>query len=149
MQRVLFGLLKGLMIGGGAGYLLHYLDWTSSVPAYLGCALVGALVGLICGRLPWKSETIWTPVVKMIVGSLVGAGLCALGLKFLPEAKLPLHIVPGRELVTNTAPVLAVLVGALYGVFVEVDDGGSRAENDKPAKAPQRKKGSERSLPEA
>jgi hypothetical protein len=148
MQRVLFGLLKGLVIGGGAGYLLLHLGWTSSVPAYLACAVVGALVGLLCGRLPWKSETIWTPVVKMIVGSLIGAGLCALGLKFLPEAKLPLDVVPGGQLVVNTAPVLAVLVGAIYGIFVEVDDGGSRSEADKSAKA-LRKKTPERSHPEA
>lgn len=149
MQRVLFGLLKGLVIGGGAGYLLLHLGWTSSIPAYLACAVVGALVGLLCGRLPWKSETIWTPVVKMIVGSLIGAGLCALGLKFLPEMKLPLGFAPGGQIVTNTAPVLAVLVGALYGIFVEVDDGGNRPEADKSAKALPKKKASERSLPEA
>jgi hypothetical protein len=133
MQRVLFGLLKGLVIGGGAGYLLLHLGWTGSVGAYLGCAVVGALVGLLCGRLPWKSETIWTPVVKMIVGSLIGSGLCALGRRFIPA--MPLPAIEGVSLTTDTGPFLAVVVGALYGIFVEVDDGGNRPEGDKPAKA--------------
>src|SRR5579859_4433908 len=88
MLRAIVGLIKGLVVGGGIGYGLLALGWTSAVWVYLACSLVGALVGVVCGRAPWKSETIWTPVVKMIVGALIGVGLCALGRRFLPDAHL-------------------------------------------------------------
>src|SRR5256885_13730013 len=89
MLRAIVGLVKGLVVGGGVGYGLLKLGWDESVWAYVACAVVGALVGVVCGRAPWKSETIWTPVVKMIVGAIIGTGLCALGRHFLPDAALP------------------------------------------------------------
>src|SRR3954452_12774598 len=84
MVRVILGLVKGAVVGGGVGYGLLRLGWTSAVFAYLACAVVGALVGVVAGRAPWKAETIWTPVVKAIVGAVIGVGLAALGLHFAP-----------------------------------------------------------------
>jgi hypothetical protein len=122
MVRVLLGLLKGAIVGGGVGYGLIALGWLATPLAYLACALVGALVGLVAGRAPWKADTIWTPVIKMVVGAGIGAGLCALGFKFLPNPSL--HVAQLGELELHSGPVLAPLVGILYGIFVEVDDGG-------------------------
>lgn len=132
MSRVILGFLKGLIVGGGIGFALLRLGWNNSLAAYAGCALVGALVGVVCGRPPWRTETIWTPVVKMIVGGLVGAGACWAGLK-LPGIKLAAF--PGMDISLNSAGVLSTAIGVLYGIFVEVDDGGSKDEkSDKKSK---------------
>jgi hypothetical protein len=138
MLRALVGLIKGLVVGGGIGYGLVALHvGESGVLAYLACALVGALVGVVCGRAPWKSETIWTPVVKMIVGALIGAGLAALGRHFLPG--MSLHTFGDKfELTPQSGPFLAAAIGLLYGVFVEIDDGGKEPPKDK-APAPAKK----------
>lgn len=130
MLRVIVGLLKGAVIGGGVGYLLLRFGWPSAFLAYLACAAVGAVVGVVAGRAPWRAETIWTPVIKMVIGALVGTGLCALGLRFLPDSVFHVKQLGDLgELHLHSAPMLAPLIGILYGIFVEVDDGG----NKKPA----------------
>src|SRR5579864_5102787 len=131
MLRVIVGILKGLIIGGGAGYALITLGFGGTFFAYVACALVGALVGVVAGRAPWRAETIWTPVVKMIVGAAIGAGLCALGFKLLPNPSFHVNGLGALEL--HSGPVLAPLIGILYGVFVEVDDGG-KAQSPAPKK---------------
>jgi hypothetical protein len=126
MVRVILGLLKGAVVGGAIGYGLLQLGWTGGVLAYLACAVVGALVGVVAGRAPWKAETIWTPVVKMIVGAVIGVGLCAVGFKLLPNPTFHVNQLGNLEL--HSGPILAPLIGILYGIFVEVDDGGKAKE---------------------
>jgi len=132
-MRVIIGLIKGLVVGGAVGYGLLRLGWVAPVLAYLGCAVVGAVVGVVAGRAPWKADTIWTPVLKMIFGAAIGVGLAALGLHFGPGADVfvkPLHA--GLDMVPfKSGPILAPIVGVLYGSFVEWDDGGAK----KPAAA--------------
>ena len=74
MSRAVLGLIKGLLIGGAASGVLIRLGSDISILAYVSCILVGLLVGLACGRAPWRAETIWTPVLKMVVGAVFGAG---------------------------------------------------------------------------
>ena len=136
MLRVLVGLIKGAVVGGLLGYGSWYTGWTGGFAAYLACALAGALVGVIAGRAPWRAETIWTPVIKMIVGAVIGAGLCFVGFRFLPD---PQFKIAGVELGLHSATVLAPAVALLYGMFVEVDDGNtgkkaSEASDEKPSK---------------
>ena len=133
MLRVIVGLIKGAVVGGLLGYGAWYLGWSGGVTAYLACALAGALVGVIAGRAPWRAETIWTPVIKMIVGAIIGAGLCFVGFRFLPD---PHFNVAGVELGVHSATVLAPAIALLYGVFVEVDDGKTekKAEETAPKK---------------
>lgn len=128
-MRVIVGLLKGLVVGGGVGYGMLRLGLVSPVFAYLACALVGALVGVVAGRAPWKAETIWTPVLKLVVGAGIGAGLVALGLHFAPETMLnirPLQV-GIEQLPLRSGPIWAPIVGVLYGIFVEWDDGGGKS----------------------
>ena len=133
-MRVIIGLVKGLIVGGAVGYGLLRLGWTSGVLAYVACAIVGAVVGVVAGRAPWKAETIWTPVLKMIVGAGIGAGLAALGTHFGPDSEVyvkPLQT--GLEHVPfRSGPILAPIIGVIYGIFVEWDDGGGK--KDPPAK---------------
>jgi hypothetical protein len=132
MIRIIVGLVKGAIVGGAIGYGLLRLGLTSTVFVYLACALVGALVGVVAGRAPWKAETIWTPVLKMVVGAGIGAGLAALGLRVMPSTTFAINGI--GELSLAGAPVLSLGVGVLYGIFVELDDGGEKAsEPPKPA----------------
>ncbi len=134
MLRVIIGIIKGAIVGGAVGFGLLKLGWTGGLFAYLACAVVGALVGVVAGKAPWKAETIWTPVVKMIVCAGIGVGLCAVGFKLLPDPTFNVAQL-GGELHFHSGPVLAPLVGMLYGLFVEVDDGGkAAAEKDKEEK---------------
>jgi hypothetical protein len=135
MLRVFVGLIKGAIIGGGVGFLLLKIGWTSStLIAYLACAAVGAVVGVVAGRAPWRAETIWTPVIKMIVGSLVGVGLAAVGLKLVPDVSVHVkQLGEFADLHLHSAPVLAPIIGVLYGIFVEVDDGGAKKPSPPPA----------------
>lgn len=132
MVRVIVGLIKGVIVGGGIAYGLLRLGLGSWFWAYVGCALVGALVGVVAGKAPWKAETIWTPVLKMVVGAGIGAGLAALGLRVLPERSFAVHGL--GDIALASAPVLSIAVGALYGMFVELDDGGDKGEPEKPKK---------------
>jgi hypothetical protein len=127
-MRVIVGLIKGLIVGGAVGYGILRLGWTSAALAYVACAVVGALVGVVAGRAPWKADTIWTPVLKMVFGAGVGVGLAALGLHFGPG--MDVYIKPlgaGLETVPfRSGPILAPVIGVLYGIFVEWDDGGTK-----------------------
>jgi hypothetical protein len=129
-MRVIIGLIKGLVVGGAIGYGLLRLGWVTPAIAYLACAAVGAIVGVVAGRAPWQAETIWTPALKMIVGALIGVGLAALGLHFAPNADVPVKALQvGLDAVPfRSGPILAPLVGVLYGIFVEVDDGGGKGK---------------------
>lgn len=134
MIRAILGFLKGLLVGGGVGYGLFRLGLgaDNAILTYLACTLVGALVGVICGRAPWRSETIWTPVVKALFGGVIGAGLCAVGLNVVPEATLLTQPIP---LSTHGPAFLSTVIGVLYGTFVEIDDGGNADDKKAAGKA--------------
>jgi len=122
--RAILGLLKGVIIGGGLGYGFKYLGplADSNVMHYLLYAAIGALVGFIAGKPFWRHETIWTPVVKAIVGAGVAIGLYLLVAKPLGDPKLTFL---GPEVrVTSVPYLLGAAIGAVYGIFVEIDDGG-------------------------
>lgn len=128
MLRVLIGFIKGAIVGGGAAVGLWHFGLQSTPWAYLGCALVGALVGIVAGAAPWRATTIWTPAVKLIFGAAIGTGLCALNLKLLPEKVLHLPQIGVGEISTHAASLLALAIGVLYGIFVEVDDAPGKAD---------------------
>lgn len=130
MGRALLGLLKGALIGGAIGYCLLKLGNPSGVLVYLCCGIVGAVVGLLCGRAPWNAETVWTPILKVLIGFGIGAGLYALGHRFAPAMSLTIQ---GFTTPTSlrSGATLAPLIGMLYGLFVEVDDGTSNAAGSK------------------
>jgi hypothetical protein len=133
MGRALLGLLKGALIGGAIGYCLLKLGNPSGVLVYLCCGIVGAVVGLLCGRAPWHAETVWTPILKVLFGFGIGAGLYALGHRFAPPMSLSIQGL-GEPTSLRSGATLAPLIGMLYGLFVEVDDGASNA----PGKARQK-----------
>jgi hypothetical protein len=137
MLRVLLGIIKGGLVGAALGYAAMRLGISGGAAAWFTYAVVGFVVGLVCGKAVWRQETLWTPALK----GLFGAGVCLglywgaaklfgdfrlgftqdLGLPDLPLAQLPM--------------LLAPLFGIVYGVFVEVDDGERKAPAEAKGKA--------------
>jgi hypothetical protein len=127
MLRVILGLLKGGAIGAAVGGLALQVGVAGGFFAAVTYAIVGGLVGILCGRPPWRQDTFWTSTLKGIFGVAVGVGLYFLGRKLLGGAHLAVLTqlgAPDRPL-GELPIVLGPVIGAIWGIFVEVDDGGS------------------------
>jgi hypothetical protein len=137
--RVILGLIKGGIIGGGLGFGFTQLGALAQhgFMQYVLYAVIGALVGFIAGKPFWRHDTIWTPVIKAFFGAAVSVGLYVLVVRVLHDPKLAFI---GPSVTMTTYPyVLGGAIGALWGIFVEVDDGGKAAEKDKAAAKPSKK----------
>lgn len=122
--RLLLGLIKGLVIGGAIGYGAYYLDMAGPFH-WVTYGLVGGLVGLLVGRPIWshlldKSSTLWTALIKGIVGFGIGVGLYAVVAKVW--GGFDLTIADETRILHDWQFVLGAAIGGLYGAFVEVDD---------------------------
>ena len=143
--KLLVGLLKGAIIGGGIGYGAFALaEATEFSNAWLTYGLIGAFVGLLVGRPIWslirdQSATTVVALLKAAFGFGVGCGLYAIVAKAWGPSPL---MVSGID-VFSWPPVLGGAIGAVYGGFVELDDSiddrGKDAGKDK-AGAPKPKK---------
>lgn len=130
MLRVLLGFIKGMAVGLlAAGVLMYtepFLGSWYGVLSYVAAALVGGLVGFVCGRAPWRTETFWVPALRVVLGVFLGPLVYGLGHAFLPAISLvSIAALSGKSIVLNAAPFLLLATGTLYGVFVELDDGGA------------------------
>ena len=129
-MRVIIGLVKGALIGGGLGYAFVQLGSLGKhgLAHYLLYALIGAVVGLVAGRPLWRQETLWTPAIKAVFGVAVCIGLYAVVVELLGDPNLRAVGLTGRA---SAFPyLLGAVVGVVYGVFVEVDDGGKKDKDN-------------------
>ena len=136
MVKLLVGLLKGAIIGGGIGYGAYAL-WqaTDFDNPWLTFGVVGALVGLLVGKPIWslirdKNSTTVIALIKAAFGFGVGCGLYALVAK-----AAGLHMTISGYDVFAWSPTLGGAIGAVYGAFVELDDsiGDDAAKAKQPA----------------
>ena len=132
-MRVVSGLLKGGLIGFCVGALSWRIGMTG-LPGFVDYGLIGALVGILGGRPPWRQETIWTPLLKGIFGVVVGVGLYWIAHKFLSGTRLDFATKLGApdKPIADVPVVLGPLIGALWGILVELDDsaGGNSNNSD-------------------
>jgi hypothetical protein len=122
--RLLIGLVKGAVVGGAVGYGAYYVGLGGAFH-WITYGVIGALVGLLCGRPLWshlldKSSTTWTAILKGIFGFGVGVGLYAIVAK--AWGGFELSLMDETRLVQDWPFALGGAIGAVYGAFVEVDD---------------------------
>jgi hypothetical protein len=126
MVRVLLGILKGGLVGAGLGYGAMKVGIHGGPLAFAVYAAVGFVVGLVCGKAIWRQETLWTPALKGLFGAAVCAGLYWGASKLLGSMTVPFtaQLGAGDRPLAQVPLILAPAFGILYGIFVEVDDGG-------------------------
>jgi len=125
-MRLVLGLLKGAIVGAALGFGALKLGVAGGVAAFVTYALIGGLAGMICGKPPWRQDTFWTSALKGVFGLAVGAGLYWVGRKVLAfHVTLPASLgAPADRTFAELPILLGPLVGAIWGAFVKVDDGG-------------------------
>ncbi len=122
--RLLLGLIKGAVIGaaiGAGAYALHLMNAFN----WVTYGLVGACVGLLVGRPVWshirsRSGTVFTPILKTLVGTGVGVGIYALVSRVWGGMDLTFE--GETRNIYNWQPLLGAAIGGIWGAFVEVDD---------------------------
>jgi hypothetical protein len=139
MIRIFLGLLKGGLVGAAFGFGAARLGLSTGALAWPAYGALGFLVGVVCGKPPWRQETLWTTLMKGIIGFVMCMGLYWVAQKVLGGIKAPSLVVAELGLAADTTlastPVLlAPLIGIVYGIFVEVDDGGKTAVQNGAAK---------------
>lgn len=92
---------------------------------WLSYGVIGLVVGLFVGRPLWshlrdRGSTLWTPVLKGLVGYGFAVGVYALVAK--AWGGFELSIAEEARWIYDWQPLFGAAVGALYGAFVEVDD---------------------------
>ncbi len=132
VKRLGFGLLKGLLIGGGIGAGLQYgLHWTdaSGLLGFLLAMGVAGTAGVFAGKAPWK-EGAW---IEATLKGLVGVGLGALaywGLTYVPFT-VPFPGLAGGHALAALPVVFAPAIAGVYGAVVELDNTGDEDEPKK------------------
>jgi hypothetical protein len=139
MVRVLLGIIKGGVVGAAVGFAATRVGFGAGAAAWLVYGVIGFLVGIVCGKAIWRHDTLVTPLLKGIFGFLLGMGLYWLAGKTLGGVSSPVAI-PGYVATSDKIAAIPLLlgpiIGILYGIFVEVDDGERKkaaAEAGKPA----------------
>lgn len=135
MVRLILGLLKGAVIGAALGFAAEQIGLEGGW-GYVVYGLVGFAVGLLVGRPIWshlldKGSTVWTSILKGLVGFGVGAGLYALAHKAGVD---PLIRLAGQERhLTDWTYLFGGVVGAIYGAWIELDDAPAKKAESKSA----------------
>jgi hypothetical protein len=136
MMRLVLGILKGAIVGAVVGAGAWKVGLAGGALAFVVYGIVGALVGVVCGKPLWRQETLFTPLLKGIFGFAIGVGLFYGAHKLFGAAHLALATgfgAPDRPFI-EVPFLVGPLIGLIYGAFVEVDDsttGGSSAAGGK------------------
>jgi hypothetical protein len=137
MLRLVLGILKGAIVGAAVGYGAWKIGLGGAGSlGFIVYGLVGALVGVVCGKPIWRQETLFTPLLKSIFGFGIGVGLFFGARKVLGGMHLGIATglgAPDSPLV-DLPFLLGPLIGLVYGAFVEVDDGSGKAAPAAPTK---------------
>jgi hypothetical protein len=125
-KRLLLGLVKGLVLGGvvGAAITFGLHQSVGGVAAYALYALLGALAGVFAGRPPWMKGAWVESLLKGLFGVAVGAGLYALGSRFLNFPMPNLATGQGEIALAMQPMLMAPGIGAIYAALIELDNTG-------------------------
>lgn len=127
MLRLVLGILKGAIVGALVGLGAAKIGVGGGILAFVVYGVVGALVGIVCGKALWRQETLFTPLLKGIFGFAIGVGLYYGVRKIFGGTHLAFATglgAPDRPFV-EIPFLVGPLIGLIYGAFVEVDDSSS------------------------
>jgi hypothetical protein len=121
--RLLFGLVKGLVVGGllGLGLVQLGMGTPGALVAYLGAAAAGVIVGLVAGKPIWAEGGRIEAGLKAGVGALLAMGLMWLSRSFLAGVGLGFAGLSSAALGTYAVTSLG-LVAAVLGGFYDADN---------------------------
>ncbi len=124
MLRLILGLVKGVVIGGAIGYGAFALNMRGGLN-WLTFALVGGMVGMLVGQPIWAhlrnpTSTIFTPILKAIVGGGIAVGMYAIVAK--AWGGFDLSLAEETRRIYDWQHIMGAAIGGLYGAFVELDD---------------------------
>ena len=126
LKRVLFGLLKGTVIGGLLGAALVFglgMPVFAAWLAYVAAAVTGALTGLVAGKGIWEKDARIEAGLKAGVGALIGAGAM-----FAIRRWLSMNVDLGQlgAGVVGELPIASLpLIATALALFYELDNTGS------------------------
>lgn len=129
LKRLLFGLLKGSLIGGLLAYsLVAGLSVTSLTGAwaYAAVVLAGVATALIAGRPIWAAEARVEVLLKSVAAALLGSGFLFVVNRYF-SVRMDLGPLGSGALV-QLPYVLLPTVSTLLAVFFEVDNDDSAAQ---------------------
>ncbi len=134
-RRLLLGLAKGLVIGGVIGALMHFALGVTLIPAgalsYLFFGGIAALAGVAAGQPPWREGAWVGSILKAIFGFAIGAGLYWVGQRFLNFPIGGLAGLPAEATFAQAPLTFAPTLAAIFGMLIELDDGGDQAADSK------------------
>ena len=137
VKRLVLGLLKGFVISGALGALFFYafgLQAVSGVGAFMLAGLATLVAGIFAGQPPWKQGAWIGSILKGIFGFVLGTGLYWIVQKFAPGMDLQALLRSSEPTTLATAPIAFMpIVGAVYSMLVEVDDGAEEGSTADPA----------------
>lgn len=139
LKRLLIGILKGIVVGGGVGAALYFgLSQGSleSAWAYLLYGVVGAITGVVAGKPLWKPGAWIEALLRGVFGIAVGCGLYALASSFLHVSPIPLPaslfpaLPPAEQarFLFQQPLAMAPLMATLYASLIELDNDGKGDE---------------------
>ena len=132
--RLLLGLLKGGVLGGAVGYGAFALDLRGGMH-WLSYGLIGVIVGLLVGKPIWshlreRGGTVFTPILKAIVGYGITVGVFAIVAK--AWGGFDLEISGETRPIYDWQYLMGAFVGGIYGAFVQMDDAPEAQAKTKP-----------------
>jgi hypothetical protein len=135
LKRLIIGILKGLILGGGAAvalYLVAHVGSVSGLFGYLLYGALGAITGVVAGKALWKPGAWIEALLRGVFGIAVGCGLYALGAVVLTGSAIDFSGLLGSLPATSAAAsklyqqplVMAPLFATLYASLIELDNDG-------------------------
>jgi hypothetical protein len=128
-KRILFGLVKGTVLGLAVGCLFHFgLGWrvAPDLLGYLIAMGTGATAGILAGRPPWLHEAWLESLLKGVFGLAVGAALYWAAVRFIPSpVSFSVFGSPENTEWTSLPMLVAPPIAVLFALVVELDNNGA------------------------
>ena len=126
LRRLLFGLLKGGLLGAALGALLVFglgVPALAGFGGYLAVMLTGVLVALVAGKPIWEKGAWVEVLLKGVVAALLSAGAFYVIAHYVTGTAATADLVPFGQQPLFVLPGVATLLAMLFEADNTKDDG--------------------------